>query len=433
MYCETLLAERQEVRRKIFENATLLKFQPTIPEIWALTQKIKLDKEDLERASDPKHLPMMLWMQRLKFFFDKLIEFNYIRIRTLGYYRTDFGGEDIKEGLGTDFGYKLARVFYHGFDPQNERTKEIGKLFKRWATSGDTEIRDTLFKKAAFRDKHVNITGEQECPTTGERFEWYCNGKTIWPANRILNKEESGKKMEELKARYETLKTKENLTPKEQEWKTWLQEIFEKDFGWMRAYSYTNLEPAKPFKTRYADPKTGVFPKAVVEIDVPSGKLLFANSLFNYLKDFPKDKEFSRENSVNHTSGRNRNIYFHAEENQAFYVPLSNNSPTVWQNRRNPNKLRVGNASEEPRKGDWSRTAANKSWIDRGYICTDLWAFHAVDASRLPKKIEVSHFIVVVTPGRYRLINHFEHKECASGIYCEIERVGDITLPSKKK
>ena len=240
---------------------------------------------------------------------------------------------------------------------------------------------------------------------------------------RCVTEPERKAKLAQIKADWERLtKNQINLSSSEAEYLKGLEEIFGPKQNSFLASEWTRTEPAKKFKDQFADPKTGYFPKAVVEIDIPTGELVFANSLFKYLKDFPKEELYSRENSVNHTSGRNRNIAFHAKENNAFYVPIGNDCPNVWQHKTKPSKLRVGIARDEAKAGEWSYQQANKNWEECGNICTDLWAFHAVDRSQLPDKIDVTHFIVKVPPGRYRLTNHYEHEGCKTGIFCEIER-----------
>lgn len=420
VYGETIQGERVELRRKLLLEAELLtNYRPTIPEIWKVTCTIK-DEEFKDKEFKKEFKEEMKWAKRLQYLFKKLIEFNHIKINTLGYYYKNSAQN--KQTIGDSIAYKLSERFFFAFGGKNKHYKTIQAALKDWAETPTAANRAIAFQTSNMH-KGLEVDVDRECHITGERFQWLCNGKTVVPIQRTLSRKESNKVRDEYLEELKSLRKCKTPTDAQINRTIYLADVLEAELGWLRAYDLLHRAPAIPFKKAYADPKTGLFPKAVVEIDVPTGKILFANSLFEYLKDFPKNDEYATENSVGNSRGRNNHIFFQAEVNQAFYVPLSNCSPHIWQNRKNQDSIRVGRASEEPRKGEWSYQSAVKGWIDRGYICTDLWAFHACDRSRLPKKIECDHFVVKVTPGRYQLINHYEHDDCANGIYCEIKRV----------
>jgi hypothetical protein len=400
--CETESGEKKELKREDVLAGKEIAYRPSISKIGRLA--LSLPEDD-----GPE------------FFFEKLIEFGHLRIQTLGYYTTpgDRRKNSLKDNLVSSLAYKLSE--HVSFSPEAQKT------WKKWA-SGDKKAGKALFKDPRRGNNFILLRAECACPVTGCRFDWKCDGRTTRPLRRRLFKSESDAKREMLKGQWEKLKAKANRDTTEEALFQELNKVFkpEEKQHWMVAQMVlsrlADKGPAQSFKKLYADPKTGQYPKAVVEIDIPSGELVFANSLFDYLKDFPKEELHEEENNVCHTHGRNRVIEFHARENQAFYVPLSNNSPEVWQSKRKPSSLRVGRAAEEPKKGQWSYAQAKKDWNECGRICTDLWAFHAVDRTRLPEKIEVDHFIVKLPPGRYRLTNHYEHEGYKTGIFCEIEK-----------
>jgi hypothetical protein len=401
--CETECGEKKELNRDEVLAGKELNYHPSIPKIAQLALTVR-----------PKH-------QSLGFFFEKLIEFEHLRIETLGYYNMpgDSRKNSRKDNLTRSLAYKLAE--HSNFDKNPEQVLEA------WA-KGDRKAGEAFYRDAWRKTDFLLLNVDYACPVTGCRFEWKCDGRTILPHRRRLFKRESDAKRDTLEGQWQKLKAKATRDTTEEALFQQLNEVFGPNDkqNWIAVQwalsRLTDKEPAQSFKKLYADPKTGKFPKAIVEIDIPSGELVFANSLFDYLKDLPEDELHEEENSVCHTNGRNRITAFHARENQAFYVPLSNNSPEVWQRKKKPGSLRVGRAAEEPKRGEWTYAQAKKDWNECGRICTDLWAFHAVDRTRLPEKIEVDHFIVKLPPGRYRLTNHYEHEGYKTGIFCEIEK-----------
>lgn len=415
VYCEDLLGNRLEIPRTRFDNIERITYSPDIQTLWKL-------------ACTPMQ-KTCTWINRLELFFAKLIEFEHLKIRTLGYFYQK--AAENKTAIGESLAYALAERFQLAFSGvRNSRTALIKSRFLAWAINPTKANRERLFLNT-----FINMSGEsmivelstnRNCPVTGELFLWSCNGKAIWPTKRQLSKEEQQQNIEKLKTELARLRTRKYLSTKQISRQNFLVKIFETANGWLSAYPHTNLGKVTSFKKAYADPTTGKYPKVVVEIDVPTGKLVFANSLLDYLKDFGKEDANARENSVNHQAGRAKKAFFQARENQAFYIALSNSSPQVWQKKTKPSTLRIGRAVDEPLKNEWSYQEAKKDWNERGRICTDLWAFHAIDRSRLPETIEVDHFIVNVPPGRYRLVNNYEHEGNDSGIFCEITQCGEI-------
>lgn len=422
VYSDTIYNERREEPASRFHLAEEIEYRPNIPALWELAKTMPIKERDRKEPLDKETLKEFQWIDRLNLFFGKLIEFDHVKINTLGYFYKR--KEANKEGIGESIAYKLAERHYIAFS-RNTNVADWAIVrrdkFIAWATNPTEETR-----KAAF-SKPYSIRVDRECPVTGDSFQWSFDGKTLKPTHRVLRNKESRAKTKKWIEDAKTLRKLKNPSQSDLDIIKVADDL-QKEFGWLSHFDLFHLAPVVPFKKAYGDPKTGKFPKSVVEIDIPTGELVFANSLFDYLKDFKKDEEYSPENSVNHRSGRDKNTQFHARVNQAFFVHVGNNSPRVWQNKKNPSKLRVGRAREEVEKGQWAYSSAKRSWVDRGYICTDLWTFHAVDRSRLPKKIEVDHFIVKLPPGRYRLVNHYEDEGYDTGIFCEISQV----KPSKK-
>jgi hypothetical protein len=423
VFCEDLYGHKLDMPRNQLEKAKpLTAYRPSIVELFETASTRPLSKDQVARMEgNTQFSEELTWHHRLELFFLKLIEFDHLRIDTLGYYYYKKAAHN-KEALGNTIAYKLAECFYYAFTVKSEQAEIVKARVLAWGKTPTEETRKKLFLTTPSQNPS-ELHVDRGCPITGATFVWGCDGKTIRPLKRRLDQEEEAEEKAKLREELTELRALKTAAPKQVERKKYLAELLETEYGWMRSYDITGLTPAVPFKKAYADPQTGEFPKTVVEIDVPTGQLVFANSLFKYLRDFDEDQEFATKNSVNHTRGRANTTRFHALENQAFYVPVGNNSPHVWQKKSKASSLRIGRASDEPEKGEWAYKDAIKGWHDRGYICTDLWAFHACDLSRLPEKIEVDHFIVKVPPGRYRLTNHYDHDGRRTGIFCEIEKI----------
>lgn len=196
--------------------------------------------------------------------------------------------------------------------------------------------------------------------------------------------------------------------------------MFTEEFGWLTDFNSTHMTPAVPLVLR------GKRRPQSVEIDVPSGELVFANDLGTYLAG--EAVVGVHESAVSHRSGHETRSRVYAETANAFYVSVGNTCPTVWQDKSRPDRLRVGRAAEwDTEDTQWTAADANKSWLNCGSITTDAWCFTAVDLSRLPAQHVDSSFTVSVPPGRYRLLNRFEDDGSETGIFCEIERVGEVS------
>lgn len=410
-----------EAKIEKFRGACQIDYHPTLEEIWELAKTSPM-KPHPHATREIKPDDDIVWMDRYQVLFSKAIEFGHLQIRTKGYYREN--EERNYEPIKNSIIHKLSETFWMSRNPNQEKEIQTLEAIGIWAKEPTKENAETLIKTISPRNKKVVFNCSCQCPVTGQTFTWGFNGKTVEAIQQFLTHEETEDKKISLGEELKTLRAEKNPSEEQTERTKFLAVVLETPNGWIKGYETLHLKPIIPFQEAWADPKTNKFPKAVVTIDVPTGELVFANSLLQYLKDIPDENEFDAEYDVGTTRGKNGLIKFHAEVNQAFFVPLSNCSPEIWQNKTEPHKLRVGKTNEEAKLGQWSYKDAKKDWEERGSVCTDLWAFHACDKSRLPKKIKVDHFTVQIPPGRYQLTNHYEHKESQNGIYCEIERIG---------
>jgi hypothetical protein len=187
-------------------------------------------------------------------------------------------------------------------------------------------------------------------------------------------------------------------------------------------------------------------PAYSVEIDVPSGNLIFANNLTKY---FPTYDDYY----INLICEMQRQTEGYAKEG-LIHVSVGNSCPSVY--KINKNKIVVGvNGPEEKwneETEEWeclSDEEIIKTTLPGGYegsICTDLWAFGAADLNNLISRIKYldpnfqpiigvnglnigTNFIVKVTPGRYRAMvtwHLITDTDSYPQIYTTIERIGDV-------
>lgn len=148
----------------------------------------------------------------------------------------------------------------------------------------------------------------------------------------------------------------------------------------------------KTFKADNPCPTPNGYPEYFVEVDVPSGQLLFGN---DFRKAFPRLERKDREasGSVNFASGRKRVSELYAEGGM-IHIHVSNTCPGVY---KKDNRLVIGNVADRPKNLNIGRKA--------GRITTDLWWYSAADKSLIKPEVADTFpdsFIVKVTPGRYR-------------------------------
>jgi len=406
VYCKTVLGEHIDRRLKGFEGAVEVDFRPSIPELWALSEQRK-----------PKSGRANVFL-RLIFFFEKLIEFDYLIIDTLGYYHNEprLDKNNIGLSLASGFAQLIGMAFPENHGGSNE-SKRLRADFLAWANHPSDDNRERLFTHP------LTARIDRECHVTGDRFEWALDGKTFRPTKRCLTAREVRQRNNMLAMELKTLRANPNAMQSRVDF---LAEAVESEFGWVRHFDFLNMTRALPFTKVYG--ADGKLPKITVEIDVPTGKLLFANTLFHHLFPSPDDQREEDTFDPCNRKGRAERSEFYAKKAQAFFVHVGNTSPDVWQSKKDAGTLRVGYAAEdEPRPNQWTAAAAKRSWIKRGHVITQLWAFTAIDASRLDTLPADNHFIVNVPPGRYRLISHYEDHGRDTGVFCEISRVGDVS------
>lgn len=174
----------------------------------------------------------------------------------------------------------------------------------------------------------------------------------------------------------------------------WTGEIFElKPYTKQELYT-NNTSPCS---------ESGGIKDYTVEIDVPSGRLVFANDFRHFVPEADKDRY------VNYNSEIKKTVLDYAESNM-LYAFVGNSCPRVYVNTEGT--ITVGH----PLYDDDDNPVSDFG-EDCGSICTDLWWFSATDYDYLKKRgkereieektiedwVEVS---VDVKPGRYQMTVH---------------------------
>lgn len=130
-------------------------------------------------------------------------------------------------------------------------------------------------------------------------------------------------------------------------------------------------------------------------INAPSKKLVFMNDIRPV---FNVDREDEYTVSLSSALGKKRECEVYAENNMAYFF-VSNTSPSIYQNKEQividpfNVKFKIDNKREEAIVPD--------DYVERGYICTDLWAVCMADYDDFlkrckEKKIDVNDFDIVI-------------------------------------
>jgi len=167
-----------------------------------------------------------------------------------------------------------------------------------------------------------------------------------------------------------------------------------------------------------------------VEIDVPSGQLVFDNDLRSWF-------DVKEEYSINHTKGIMQTAEAYAEKGM-IHLFVGNTCPGVFSSKDDGattdlTSLKIGNPiyydeDDEEKDLGWGKPVAS--------ICTDLWWFCAVDLDLLHERMEDSKEtqetidqtlrvidMVDVIPGRYRATSYYQDTGDSEPIYARIDLI----------
>lgn len=169
-------------------------------------------------------------------------------------------------------------------------------------------------------------------------------------------------------------------------------------------------------------------------INVPSGKLVFANTLHTlFPDDYKKTSKAVPYGTQGIVSERLRMSAFSEQQNMII-CSTGNSCPTVFLKDGevlivDEYDFLVDRFGDE----DWELHSA-KDFFDKelGKICTDAWMFNAIDSEAFtalvakdPDALDFSYFEVNVEPGIYEVTGNYYIADF-KGIYSSIKRIGDI-------
>lgn len=338
----------------------------TAAEVWDLTEGGRAACRGSLNQSRVKPTAI----DRLMTTFERLLEFGLLKVNCRGYYRN--GTCDISESLA----FGLLRVF-DSAEVQIESTAFLAWILdpspQTWAP----------FALPVNRRMWVDRT----CPVTNLRFTWNFDGVCFTPVQRMIHEDEQTAEEVVL-----------SLAPDKDGNSPTVPRIVFRDI--------------EDFP--HAD---GHLPAMTLELDCPTGKLVFANNLYDVFGDgnlfeFDICSEQGRVEQSQHLLALG-----------AWHV-FTPNRRCVCQNG---NTIQIGAWLEG---GEVEPPAA--PWVEMGSLDGDLRWFYACDEGTLTSSWEkgladpdAELLRIVVEPGRYRLTNHGEHHR-EDRLNCVIERIGPV-------
>ena len=384
-----------KISRGILGKAIPISFRPSPSEIWVRSAEgvVHHMGESKERAE--RKAPDI--MDRLSLYFQKMFRFEHFTVDYRGYYRGGQHEEHLPRSLASEMTQHMSWVLEaKGVWTEASKAKAL-----EWIEN-PTKAGWEAFFPTARRERLSVSSSSRECPVTGYSFEWDFDGVNFRLARRYICEEE------------QTAAEKKASCSRG---------------GGAKIFFSTVWRDVEDFPQ--AD---GHLPKMELELDCPSGNLLFANVLYDVfgeggLFQFEVNTEAGRRQQAEHLlklgawhvyNGGRGNVYLKDGEIMIGDFPEEG----VLRPGGNPNKSR-----------DYLPNPANPTtngWKDKGSIAGDLRWFYACDESTLPKdwQKKLSHpdermVRVKVKPGRYRLVNHYEHLTRDSvGPSCIISRIG---------
>lgn len=109
-----------------------------------------------------------------------------------------------------------------------------------------------------------------------------------------------------------------------------------------------------------------------IKLSVPSKKLVFLNDIRHAFKVKPES-----EISINSTLGKMQQTEIYAEHNIGYFF-VSNTSPTILQ-KEGSILIDTNYFDNQDEEDNNKHQKEYKDYIDKGYICTDLWWYFVLD------------------------------------------------------
>lgn len=156
--------------------------------------------------------------------------------------------------------------------------------------------------------------------------------------------------------------------------------------------NFENWEPSyKVFKTmpdgtlNYKElvPPKNCLDKNITELKVnfPTGELLIADWFripeFTDTVEYKGEDKYSEERSINYAKGRVKSTTDYAEKFNFISVSVGNSSPRIF---KKGSTLVFGRGKYDE---ETDEEIAPKKFVEKGYVCTDLWAVTVIDKQTL--------------------------------------------------
>lgn len=361
-----------EVPRSKFKGLSPREGRFTPAEIWELSlrgRQVHLGAKNQSRVN-----PDLVDRPCLQI--DKLFEFGYLRLDCRGYFHN--GKTDVRDSFASGL---LFGVYLCVDDGAGGNEIETGPPLLAWCLNPCT---DTWAAFRATQRGQDYITVERECSVTGYRFRWSFDGVVGRPTHRPVRGDE--------------------LTPDEKAWSL------------APLPDGSSLPWARPVWREIDDfpYPDGNLPAMTLDLGCPTGKLVFANCLFDVFGEgdifrFDINSEAGKEQQSRHLLGLG-----------AWHV-FACGLRAIYQNG---NSIQIGEWMEGGRIDP-----PQAPWIERGDVCGDLRWFYGCDEGALPAgwQSKLAHkdeklVRISVEPGRYRLTN-YEPLNRPDGTLCVIEKI----------
>jgi hypothetical protein len=178
----------------------------------------------------------------------------------------------------------------------------------------------------------------------------------------------------------------------------------------------------------------GVDRKQSLKIKIPSGKLVIANDLRFLLKE-DEDEEYR---SVNSYLGRVNNSKYYSDSHGCIYYQLGNESPSIFKHLKKDSLTLKSETLFDNEKDNEVKNYTSDE-VNCGYVCTDLWAFMAMDFDDFTSHCEsldfvvdeiVSDFDVTVVDmeaGLYEVVSYYETgSQEKDGVFAEFKLINQF-------
>jgi hypothetical protein len=152
---------------------------------------------------------------------------------------------------------------------------------------------------------------------------------------------------------------------------------------WQPSYQVFKTMPDGTLNYKELVPPKNCLDKSITELKVnfPTGELLIADWFripeFTDTVEYNGEDKYSQERSINYATGRVKSTTDYAEKFNFISVSVGNSSPRIFKQK---NTLVFGRGEYDEEK---DCEIVPKNFVEKGYVCTDLWAVTIIDKQTL--------------------------------------------------